>query len=339
MIFQKGLPDQTAAQALRSAVTEGDCNEIAALERGLDSERVHVDTFINGVPRAMRPPRQAMRVPLAQNPEFGSDAFMKETQHLIDLAEMRDEKLENLPLNLPKGLRVLSMYLADEMVPKFEPGKNYGTDKRSWNKIQAGTKFESMPYKKMTKIVTARDAAAYVYADSPIKPWLKLLKSVLEQEIPKNIPESFETKYKGQADFTVFGAPFYTGLLGEALKVSGWVSFATKWAEWVPRPEEAAPAMDMGYLSQAYNEGSPMHPARVAMHTFAALVLMYVLLKMFDRDATLDTGETLDYEARLLKDNIGYFRLHAGVHYASDHLCGDARAEAVADYIVDGYFR
>lgn len=338
MLYQKGLKNQENAAALQDAIQEGDCDEIAALVNGIGAERLPVDTFVMGVPRVMRAPRQVMRLPITQNPLFGDDDFIKEVHQLKDLAEMRDYKMTELPLSLPKGLRQVSMYLADEMVPDYEAGKNYGTDKRSWSKIQAGDMF-AKPDGKMVSIKTPRHCAAYVHDDSPIMPWFKFLKSLIDNDMPRKMPAAMETRFKGQSNFVLMGMPFYMGLLGEALKMAGYVSFTTKWTLFTPRPEEAAPALDLGYLSQTYPEGSPTHPSRFAMHSFAALVLMYVLLMMFEGDAMLPHGETVEDEAMLLADNIGYWRLWAGVHYRSDHEACHERAKATAEYLCNQYFR
>lgn len=340
MFFAKGIGDQDMVASLRSAIAEGDCNEIAALVRMSESERIPVDTFINATPRVMRPPRQVMRIDHDTNPQYGDDQFMVELQQVKDLAEMRDTPLTELSKKLPKGLREVSMFLADVEVPKYAEGKNYGTDKKSWSKIQKGDAFKKPAYDKMTTIVTGRDAAAYVHDDSPLAPWLRFVATLLEQNMPRNLPPSLTTsKYEGQSNFTVFGMPFYMGCLGRALELAGYVSFTTKWTEWKPRPEEAGPALDMGYVSQAYPEGSPMHCSFYAMHSFAALVLMYLLLEFFDGDATMESGDTVREEARLLADNIGMWRFHAGVHYLSDHTGGDSRAKALAEYLAQPYLK
>ena len=314
--YLKGIGDYEIGESLRSAVAEGDCNEIATLVKLTGCERLPVDTFIKATPRVMRPPKKIMSVPHDVNPQYGSEEFAAELQQVHDLVELRDVPLIELPKQLPKGLRQVSKYLADEIVPKYPEGEDYGTDEASWLAIQQGKNVGMIPANDTTLIKTGRDAAAYVHNDNPMSPWVKFLQDLLSQDVEKTLPDSMTPlNFQGQSNFTVFGFPFFLGILGRALEVGGYTSFTTKWTEWKPRPEESSVSLGKGFLHLVYPEGSPMHPSFYAMHSFAALSQMYALLKFFNPKAFMASGETVEDEAQLLADNIGLWRLWPAVHF------------------------
>lgn len=300
-----------------------------------------VDALVNAVPRQLRHDQAAARIVTAGDyPEFGSGEHLESLQLVMDLAEMRDTPLVELPTHLPKGLRVVSRYLSHVEVPKYAEGKDYGTTKASHRKIQEGQMLATNQQvgDKTTWILTGRDAASFVHSDDPVDPWERVIKDLLAQGIKPVMPESMVTPFPAQSDFTVYGFPFFKGLLGQALREVGVLDFHLKWRDALPRPEESAPVILDKYLPLAYAEGSPMHPRGPAMHSGAAEVLAEIIRRFWpDSDMTYTPMQDDDYgpvklhdEIKLLADNIGYFRLHAGVHEEADHLNAKAPAVEVA---------
>ncbi|WP_435333867.1 vanadium-dependent haloperoxidase [Haloarchaeobius sp. TZWWS8] len=101
-------------------------------------------------------------------------------------------------------------------------------------------------------------------------------------------------------------------------------------------------------LSQAYAEGSPMHPSYPAGHAVIAGACVTVLKAFFDEDAVLPsvddadspgyTTDTLTARGELhkLAENMSIGRNWAGIHYRSDAADGYRLGEAVAlAYLVD----
>lgn len=335
-----GRPREYAA--FRSAVKEGDRAEIAATLALVKPERPMVDAFCFGAPRALTLTSNIIsRRNQDDGPQVGSVEFMDELQQVVDLAAMRDIALDELPRSLPRGLRELSPFLERVRVPKFTPGKDYGTEKAEFESIQRGDAKDLPESEGTTRIKTGRDAAAFVHSDSPTAPWITMVETLLKEGVEQILPEGWDgLQFDHHQFFTLYGAPFFHGVIGEGVRKSGHLSFPKKWDICMPRPEEMAPRYDMGYLPLAYPEGSPMHPARYAMHSAAALVCAFLILKFFKGDAVVEhTGTTVRESAMLLADNIGYFRLHAGVHYASDHTTARQACELLADDIAKPYLQ
>lgn len=348
--FSKGFLNQRKEHAaFRRAVMEGDCNEIAIAASCSAGERGFVDAVVHASPRAIKADASMYRVPLADSPAPDTAEFVAELTEVSELAEMRDMKLSDLPESLPEGYRVVSPVLqrvvAMEERPAYGP-TDYMKTKRRWENIQAGMFPTEMldTAKRMTEIVTVRDSAAYVHNDDPLAPFVEMAKILFSEGFEIDAPETMTdaSGFGRLARFAVYGLPFVLGVLGEVLKATGNVSFYHKWTEWYPRPEEAGPHYDLGYIPMAYPEGSPMHGSRNAMHSAAALALAYALLELFksSRSKTVQfTGRSLEDSLQLLADNIGYFRVNAGVHYRSDHTSFIPVAQAIAKNIVERLLR
>lgn len=341
--FAKGFyghPREYAA--FRSAVKQGDRAEIAATLALVKPERPMVDAYCFGAPRALTLPSNITgRRNQTDGPQVGSLEFMDELQQVVDVAAMRDTPLDELPKSLPKGMRELSPFLAKVKVPKFTEGKDYGTSKSEFQSIQRGDAKPMPESDGTTRIKTGRDAAAFVHSDSPTQPWIDFVEQLLREGVEQVLPPGWDgLQFDHHQFFTLYGAPFFHGVIGEGVRKSGHLSFPKKWELCMPRPEEMAPRYDMDYLPLAYPEGCPMHPSRYAMHSAAALVCAFLVLEFFKGDAVIEhTGATVRESAMLLADNIGYFRVHAGVHYVSDHLAAMASSELLASEIAKPYLQ
>ena len=316
---------------------EGDAKQICAVLKSLDSERLPVDALVNAIPRAISHDRSAAALAsVSQYPDFGSTEHTDSLRRVMELAKMRDTPLDQLDKDLPRGLREVSPYLADVMVPKYKEGKDYGTTKAQHKKIQSGADLAmDQGTGDDTYILTGRDAAAYVHHDDPIWPWMRIVKDLLAQGIAPDMPEEMQAPFPAQSSFSVYGVPFFIGMMGEMLRKVGVLDFHLKWRDMLPRPEESAPVLLDAYLPLAYSEGSPMHPRGPAMHSGAAWGGCAVI-KAFWPDETqeitpLGEGDTVNLHDTLdlTADNVGYWRLHAGVHEEADHLNARAPVEAV----------
>lgn len=335
-LFTKGWTDLDHFAEFREAVSKGDCYRINRSIAAESADRKPVDAMVF----AMRMPGMPTNQLSNLGGDIMTDARKAELHQIAELAEMRDEKLDNLSSLLPRGMRELSFFLEDELVPKYEPGKNYMTTTKAWESVQRGDKKRKIAYSGTTKIETLRDAASYVHSDNPVELWGRVAVQLLQWGVPMRTQERMND-YDGVGPdrFVCFGAPFMLGLMGHGVMVSGPLSFREKWRQFVPRPEQLSKMwLDM-LIPMAYPEGSPMHPSRPAMHSFAALICCFMLLEIFDGLYMLPTGRTVEEELRLLADNVGYFRVHAGVHYQSDHDDAVEVCRTAAKTIVSRFLR
>lgn len=341
--FRKGFSDDKEHELFLKSVQEGDAEQICAILHACGSTgmRMPVDSLVNAVPAQVRANRSAAALAnISHYPDFGSSAHTQSLQLVLSLAEMRDTPMDQLSEDLALGLRKVSRYLNDVMVPKYTEGKDYGTRKSQHKRIQEGTPLAmDQGNGTETYIITGRDAAAYVHHDDPVWPWERVVKDLLNQGIKPKMPNVMDAPFPAQASFTVYGFPFFKGLMGQALFNVGILDFHLKWRDALPRPEESMPVLLDKYLPLAYAEGSPMHPRGPAMHSGAAWVQAQ-LIKNFWPDASLKykpMGDeeygfvNLHDELNLLADNIGYWRLHAGVHEEADHLNAREPAERIAN--------
>lgn len=343
--FSKGFygkPREHAA--FLAAVREGDCREIALAAKMSESERPFVDSYINATPEALRPTRAVQRATPFESPAPDSVEFLDELNQVYDLAKMRDEPLDQLDPSLPRGLTEVSPILLQERfhVKPYKKGVDYGESDKDWRAIQEGKNLAfDQSLNKRRPVETLRDAATFVHNDDPVEPWEALLKIILAEGIEPVLPPQLESEFFDcNGRFVLYGYPFYKGILGEALRELGYMSFYHKWAAAYPRPEEVGHYYGYDHLPLAYAEGSPMHPARGAMHSMAAKVMGYILKMLFKAESMLKaTGESLNSTINHLQDNIGMWRLAAGVHYMSDHTCVDPIAKATAQAVVSRYIR
>lgn len=287
----------------------------------------------------MRPHAGAVRA-VKDRPKFGSSEYSAELDLVYELAQWRDTPLDQVSEEFHIGLREVSRYLADVQVDKYEAGVDYGTTAAQHRKIQSGADIKHPISGKKTPIKTGRDAAAYVHRDNPATPWVRMASELLKAGVDCKMPASMESAIPAQSGFICFGEPFFIGMVGQAVRDAGYVSFRKKWGDAEPRPEESGPVLGKGFLPLTYAEGCPMHPADPAMHSVAAHVGKYVIKAFFDQDLRHpDSDRTVGEEADLLADNIGMWRFWAAVHTMSDHTSADMRAELVAKDLVRPYLR
>lgn len=337
--FRKGFTDPSLHEAFIQAVADGDCAEIAAVVQAARIERLPADAMILGMPRAMAANSRALNdSSLHTAPEFGTADYLEGLELIHELAGMRDRPLSDNDDSLPEGYRVVSPWLADTEVLKYPSGVDFGGNAQSHAEIQSGRIQEAIDTDDYTLIETGRDAASFVHSDNPITPWLRLAEDAIADGAALKMGASVQTKLPGQSNFVTYGFPFVLGVLGKALEQAGYLSFTLKWRDFAPRPEESSPVLNKGYLTVAYPEGSPMHCSDPAMHSMAACVAKHVLLKLLDGSHVFEeTGRSLKQEAELLADNVGYFRVHAGVHFPWEHTHADARAAVLAEEICRAY--
>lgn len=328
--YTKGWSDKSDWLRFTQAIAEKDAYEIDRLIGSRETKAVDPDIGL-----CKSGDLELMRQYQTDSFVFGSEVHQKELNLLHDLAEMRDIPLEDDDNNmLPVGYRVVSWFLQDVNVPKYAAGVDYMTTEATWKAVQDGkTPLETQQVQGTTKILTGRDAAAYVHKDDPLIPWLNVAKTLLNLGVSIRV-ESDMVANGSQSRFASCGLPHIYGTLGETLKRLSPLSFREKWTKMVPRPEEAAPVVTGQLLPQTYVEGSPYHPSRNAMHYIAAAVLAEVLKMVFDKHHVLPSGRTVEKEIDLMRDNIGFWREWAGVHYASDNSPYLPRAKALAQKIV-----
>lgn len=335
--YHKGWTNLELFEEFKVACQKGDCFAINRTMASQGSDRAPVDAHVN----SMRLPQQLSgRLPPLTDGVL-TDARKAELQLLKSLAESRDEKLTSLPSMLPEGMRELSWFLRDHRVPKRKAGTDYLTTKKSWESVMRGdAKKPIISDGSMTNIVTLRDAATYVHNDDPFELWGMVAQTLRSLGVNQRTQTRMnDHDGQGPARFVCFGQPFMQGIIGYAILMAGPLSFQNKWYGMVPRPEQLMYEWLGELLSVAYPEGSPMHPSRPAMHSFVALVCCFLLLALFDGHFVLPSGRTVAEELRLLADNVGYFRVHAGVHYQSDHDDAVELAKKAANAIVSRFLR
>ena len=88
-------------------------------------------------------------------------------------------------------------------------------------------------------------------------------------------------------------------------------------------------------LSQVYPAGAPLEASYPSVHSMLAWANHAISCIYWNQDAGVLTGNTVRDESEKLTDNIGLWRLDAGVNYRSDHyLCADIGTE-IAERLVE----
>lgn len=343
-MYRKGFTDTSVLEAFRQAVLDGDVREIALAVKASGSERLPVDAVINGLPRAMR----ANQLVVNDNgidapPEFGSAEYEEGMRMVAAVAEMRDLPFDKLDSTLPRGMREVSPFLQTERVHDYLKGKDYGTGKADFKAIQSGKMMgkPDLNSDKMVEINTPRQAGAYVHTDNPLEPWTRFIKHLLDHGItPKQCAALEDVELDTHGKFTVYGMPFFLGMLGQSLMQAGWCSFYVKWRDFAPRPEESAPIILGERLPLGYPEGSPMHCSDHSMHSVATCTCKHLTLSFFDGNLAMPGDEfegTIQDNAELLADNVGYWRIFPGVHFPWEHTRADQRAAKYVNSVVSNY--
>lgn len=333
--FCKGWSDAHRHEDFIKAVKAGDCYTVASLVRREGADRKPVDAYIHANRMPGNPFTSVPRGDVASSPEQ-----LTEVQRVMALVEQRDVPMGELDDSYPLGFRELSWFLRNQKVPKYAKGKDYGTTQKTFDAIMAGKAPKPITSGNPTHIKTGRDAASYVHSDDPYDTFVDAAFELIDLGVPQRLNKHInDHDGEGQDRFMVFGKPYIKGLLSYVGLHAGHVSFKNKWDLLKARPEQMAVYLNQGFLAQCYPEGSPMHPSKPAMHSFLSLALGYAILELFDPYFELPSGRTVEDEVNLLADNVGYFRVWAGVHYESDHDDAKAAAKHVADTIVARFLR
>lgn len=333
--FCKGWTNAALHESFIQAVKTGDCYAAASAVRSEGADRKPVDSYIHA---NRMPSNPYQNVPRGH--DLRSDSQIAEVKRVFDLAEQRDEKLEDIDGTYPEGFRTLSWFLRDTKVPRYAKGKNYMTTQKSFDKVMAGDQPKPITSGNATLIRTGRDAASYVHSDDPYDTFVNAAFELIDLGVPQRLNRNVnDHDGEGQSRFMVFGKPYIKGLLSYVGLHAGHVSFKNKWTLLKARPEQLYAHLNLGFLPQCYPEGSPMHPSKPAMHSFLSLALGYAVLELFDHHFELPSGRTVKEEVNLLADNVGYFRVIAGVHYESDHDDAKEAAKHVAETIVSRFLR
>lgn len=327
--FTKGWTDETLWKDFHQAQWEGDFFEMDCILRAQGSERKLEDTRVPGT--------HSNDLDLLNDiiiaPEFDSQQRGEEYGELLNLATLRDIPLDELPSQVRAVLKNLSYFAQFQMVDPYIPEKDYMETIEEFEAIQRGEN----PLTRAVRLgsprhfQTGRDLATFVHDDNPMINWMPVVAHLLKLDVPKRTEFAPNlTVCNADGDFTCWGGPKFIGMLGEIVERVGHLSFRQKWWSLIARPEEYGYKQGVRLLSQAFPEGSPMHPSFTAMHAFLAYAQAYLLLEIFDKYYVLPNNNTVQYEINLWAENIAYARLWAGVHFASDNEAVKPRALALA---------
>ena len=317
LCYRKGFPSKDAVQAYQEVFDKGDVFAInAALPNNTERKQVDAHVFLTasqdiGVYQSTRN---------TDVPEVGSAEFEAEAQFVVDVAAMRDTPFDELtPSDVHlDAMRLVSYFLEDIQVRSFVAGQDFITTEPAWLRIMAGDK----PIVSETReasadyITNGRAAATYVFDDDAIAPFMGAVNKMIALGVPYR--REGELEQMESSPFSVWGAPFFYGYLGEVVRRVGLVSFRHKWANMVPRPEQYCKEQMGIFCSQAHAAGSPMHPSMGQMHGAVSISQASFLKEIFELTYVLPNGNTVGYELDLMADNIAAWRIYAGVHYESD---------------------
>lgn len=327
--YRKGWPDQKMWHKFVDAMHNKQVDELEDVVRHQETKVVDADIYV-----CKSNDLEIMNDGIKKL-EYGSDSHIEQLKFLQELSTARDIPLEDIDNNsCAVGYRVPSWFLRDVVVDQYRPNWDYMVEEVSFQTIQNGkTPREPQIIEGKTPIITGRDAAAYVKTDNPMQQWMSVVDTLLSEGVQYRVEQGM-VRDSAISRFASCGAVYMYATLGEALKRLLPLSFREKWDQLLPRPEEAAQELTGSLLSQTYNTGSPYHPSQNAMHYFAAAVLCEVVLSIFDRFHVLPSGKTVEEECELFRDNIGYWRCWAAVHYPTDQSLYTDRAKALAAKII-----
>lgn len=331
--FHKGFTDPELWGEFRNAVWEGDTFKIRNTLLRSGSERKMVDPVIFNQECKDKDLLEDYPEPL----EMGDHRFKAQDKFIYKLSQMRDIPFGSQDLSeLPLYLRKVSFFLQNQIVPKYKAGEDFLTTEEEWKHIQAGKKpTREIAIEGTTKILTLRDAAAYVHGDHYLKPFLDAADYLIDQGVPHRSGHGIvESRNSIEGYFSCWGKPFIGSLLGAGLVRGCTLSFLNKWKHFVPRVAYSNYVNTGRLLSQAYPEGSPMHCSESAMHSLVGLLLSYMLLHLFDNDTLITETTTVGEELLLLGDNTGGWRFIPGVHREDDHEKIRPIAKALAKRIL-----
>lgn len=274
----------------------------------------------------------------------------------------------------------------DQMYNSYAPNLDYMSDIDTWSAVQQGkpTGLSNLPAQNRQYLHDGRGLAAYTHVDELYQAYFIAYLVMNTLNVPFN-PGSPYVGYKDQQPFGTFGGPDITATLGAVAKAA---LNAVWWQKWVVhlrhRPESGGAIVDFiktgdgnpqgkvnsnvlnsnavaqsfdkyqtYFLSQAFPEGSPAHPAYPTGHGTVAGACITVLKFFFDGtfvildpmvpapdglslepyNYTSEDGGimTVNSELHKLAHNISFGHgIHAGIHWRSDTDYSMLLGEAVA---------
>lgn len=268
-------------------------------------------------------------------------SYEQELQLVKTLSELRDLPLADLDKSLPTSVRQVSYFLRDRKVRRYAAGQSFGASKAEHDHLYKGFKPEKeLVTGGQTEILTGRDFCSLVHTDNPMDFVAEVIGTLagtdhLLPNNPKGKVEPLQRKthantrnQKKLDQFAGGGPPFLLGACGEVLRRVGLISFREKMRTMQKRPaQEFAERGD--YLSSAYPELHPEHPSRNAMHFIAYAAIVGFLKEVYPIERKLVSGNTIEFELNLARDNFGDGRCWPGVHTRLDHTPFLERAETL----------
>lgn len=246
------------------------------------------------------------------------------------------------------------------------PQDDYMQSPNEWRRASTGERWGNPPVAvSRGDILTPRDGAAYVFRDDASEQYLGVDALLTTFGVSRN--PSLEKWLIGDKPDHFFGLSDLQSIRGQLIKAVGDMVKSLKWHHMRLRPEELAAhyetqrvGIDVGLdrtfdlvignsrtitaigknngtalLSQVYPNGCPLDPSYPSMHSMLAWANHAITCIYWNQDAGLLTGDSVQDESEKLTDNIGLWRLDAGVNYRSDHyLCADIGTE-IAERLVE----
>jgi hypothetical protein len=265
-------------------------------------------------------------------------------------------------------------YPIEQKYPPDVPGIDYMTTFATALSVQNGIVLQQAPPPLPKRfIITLRDGSSYIHNDEPPQLFINAMLCILTLKVPygKGVPP-FYNKHEGF--FIDYGRVDLWDLLNRTMRVGMMACWYQKYNYMKIRPEafgieidkiktgkgdiklskniicsgildETMAKFGSYLLSQAYPEGSPVHPSYVGGHAIIGGCQATILKAFFDENFMIDAFEPsldgstlipLGYKLRLgdeldkLASNMGILRNAAGIHYRSDYTESLVLGEQVA---------
>jgi len=278
----------------------------------------------------------------------------------------------------------LGVQTLDQRMQTYVPGIDYLVDLSAWQAVQNGVTptTTNIPDEQRRYLHNGRGLATYTHVDELYQAYLTayLVLNTLNIEANKTSPYN---SYKNQQPFGTFGGPDIVATLGAVARAAINAVWYQKWIVHLRhRPESGGGIVHLMktslgatdgkvdplvlnsvalhlshlrngsfFLSQAFPEGSPAHPAYPTGHGTVAGACITLLKFFFNGEATIpnpmvasgdglslepyngaDSGQmTVNGELHKLAHNISFGHgVHAGIHWRSDTDYSILLGESVA---------
>lgn len=263
-------------------------------------------------------------------------SYEEELELIVELSQRRDEQLSSLSDSIPQSLREMSWFLRNRTVAAYAAGQDFGGQAEHERVYSGKQPTGSLTIGSQVPITTGRHVCSLVHSDNPITEAIGVIKDLLSNGVAsRNCPSMEDTP--GLFRFTAGGPPFLFGAIGECFRRVGLISFREKWQKRKGRPAQDL-AKDGRFPLWAFPELHPLHPSRNAMHFISYAVFAAYLKCVFDTLHILPSGNTVEYELDLWRDNFGDGRCWPGVHSRLDHAPYLNRSEAMGKKIAREHF-